>query len=731
MEAKAIWLFVFVGLYWAYCIFWGIKGALSTKTASDYFISGRSVPMWVFILAATATSWSGWTFVGHPGLLYMTGMQYGFIGLYAIGIPMSGMLFLKRQWMIGRRWGFVTPGEMYHDYFRSNAMVWLVLVVGTIFAIPYLGIQLRASGFLFNILTDGALGTEVGMWALSLIVLFYVASGGLRAVAYVDAMQCVLLLFGMAAISFIAINYMGSIADLGRSMAAVSQWDLVTGGENPGTPGLTPAGHSGYVATPGVIQWVSSVGDAQGGAWTSVMVLSYMMSMAGIMASPSFTMWAFSNKDPRPFAPQQTWASALLSGAVIVVLLAVQAMAGHGLGANTDLVRDVHNPEYEETLGQYRDLFQTPEDVVLQRGLIATANPELSRAEVAARIEAGLEAVRAGEDPREAAGWVDLRREGGGDTGLVPQLMSLLESVAPWFVGLLAVCALGAFQSTGAAYMSTTSGMYTRDVLRRYINPNVSHYVQKQTGRGVVTLLVLAALLVATFTTDALVLLGGTAVALGLQMWVPLIAVCFWPFLTRQGVVAGLCVGIAAVLFTDNMGIAFAGALGIELPWGRWPLTIHSGGWGIVLNMLVAIAVSAITQDDKELEHRMSFHGWLREHAGLPMEKRHLIPVAWGIVAVYYIFAIGPANILGSYLFGNPSDPSTWWVFGFPSIYVYQIICWIYGIGMMWFLCYKMEMSTVPKKQIDILHDEDALVDPEIARDKHARAGHQRAGDPI
>jgi len=45
----------------------GIRGAQLAKTASDYFISGRKLPMWVFVLAATATSFSGWTFMGHPG----------------------------------------------------------------------------------------------------------------------------------------------------------------------------------------------------------------------------------------------------------------------------------------------------------------------------------------------------------------------------------------------------------------------------------------------------------------------------------------------------------------------------------------------------------------------------------------------------------------------------------------------------------------------------------------
>jgi len=34
-------------------------------------------------------------------------------------------------------------------------------------------------------------------------------------------------------------------------------------------------------------------------------------------------------------------------------------------------------------------------------------------------------------------------------------------------VGLLAVCALAAMQSTGAAYMSTFSAMFTRNILCR------------------------------------------------------------------------------------------------------------------------------------------------------------------------------------------------------------------------------------------------------------------------
>lgn len=209
MEAKVVWLFIFVALYWAYCVFWGVKGAMGAKTASDYFIAGRSLSLWVFVLAATATSFSGWTFMGHPGLLYRDGFQYAYASFYAITIPFTGVMFLKRQWMLGKRYGFVTPGEMLSTYFRGDAIRLLTVLVALCFSIPYLGLQLRASGFLFNVLTDGALSITAGMWMLSAVVFIYVASGGLRAVAYVDTLQCVLLMAGIAAIGIIAISYVG------------------------------------------------------------------------------------------------------------------------------------------------------------------------------------------------------------------------------------------------------------------------------------------------------------------------------------------------------------------------------------------------------------------------------------------------------------------------------------------------------------------------------------------
>ena len=636
MEPKIVWLFAFVIAYWIYCIFWGIKGAIQSKTASDYFIAGRQIPVWVFVLAATATSFSGWTFMGHPGLLYRDGFQYAYASFYAITIPFTGVMFLKRQWIIGKRFGFVTPGEMLSSYFRSDVMRVLVVIVALVFSVPYLGVQLRASGFLFNVLTDGMLSVNWGMWVLSLVVLIYVAFGGLRAVAYVDTLQCILLAGGIVAIGFIVLDAVGGWSALNEGIAALIALDTK----------VTPAGHSHYVAIPGVIQFVPSGDKAVGGAWTGIMCLTYMFALMGIQSAPAFSMWSFANKNPRPFAPQQVWASSAGIGFILIFFTAIQGMGGHLIGADT------------------------------------------------AMLEAGhaVDKIGLGNDLMEMEGKQDM---------IVPALINLMSEASPWLVGLLSVCALAAMQSTGAAYMSTASGMLTRDIYKHFVHKQANHATQKLFGRLGVVVIVIAALIVATTSKDVLVLLGGLAVAYGFQMWPALIAICWCPWLTRQGIVAGLIAGIVAVTCTETIGQDWFNITA----WGRWPLTIHSAGWGIIFNLGLAIIVSAFTQKDTETQHRRAYHDYLKEHAGLPQEKRRLVPIAWIVTIGWFIFAVGPGAVIGNTIFGSPSDADSW-TFGIPSIWAWQILWWALGVGMMWFLAYKMQMSTIPNTEIQALTED-------------------------
>jgi len=629
---KIAWVFVFLMLYWGYCVFWGVRGAARARSVADYFIANRTLSAPVFVLAVTAVSFSGWTFIGHPGLIYRDGLPYALASLSAVTIPLTGVLFLKRQWLLGRHFGFITPGEMFAHYFNSELMRVLVVVVALVFSVPYLGLQLRAAGFLLNVITHGLLAVEFGMWVLAMVMLSYVASGGLRTVAHVGVLQGLMVAAGISITGLVTLSLLGGWEAFTTALAALVGDD----------PLRTPAGHSHYVAIPGVIQFVADGSRAAGGAWTGMMMLSYHLALMGIMASPAFSMWAFASRSPAAFAPQQVWASALGMGLVMVLFSTVQGFGGHFLGADRTFLN--------------------------QHGALVNPLMELNLS---------------GVDLMDTEGQQDL---------LVPHLINLLGAAAPWLVGLLCLCALAAMESTASGYMLTAGGILTRDLLGHYVWPGARDYTQTFIARLCITGLVLLALVVASSSGDALVLLGGLAVSFGFQMWPALLAICYWPFLTRQGVTAGLLTGLVVVMLTESVGQRW---LGIGA-WGRWPLTIHAAGWGIVANLGVAVVVSLFSHDD-DLRKR-EFHELLRQRAALPAVRRRWIGPAWGFTILWLLFAVGPGAVLGNRLFGDPDDPASWW-FGIPSLWVWQVLAWLTGVGLLWFLAYYLGMGTAPPEE--------------------------------
>jgi solute:Na+ symporter, SSS family len=303
------WVWLFAGLYWAYCIFWGIKGYFWARSSTRWTIAGRGLPLWLFLLAATATSFSGWTYVGHPGLIAFDGIAYAFASFYVLTIPITATFFAKRLWMLGRRYEFVTPGDLYSYYYGAErgwgeTIRWLIVLIAFLFSSFYTAVQLVAAGQIFAITTG--VPVLVGSILLAAIVYFYVAAGGLRSTAWVDALQAGLLWVGIVLIGSVVLNYFGG-------------WDAFTSQ-------LRTLGPD-FLEVPGA--WRPTlIGDTE---WTGVFQLTYMFSLMGIMASPAFHMWTFANRDPRPFPWQQVFASTLFIGFALFFFTAIQGLGGRML----------------------------------------------------------------------------------------------------------------------------------------------------------------------------------------------------------------------------------------------------------------------------------------------------------------------------------------------------------------------------------------------------------------
>ena len=628
MSTSLVWLIAFMAAYWAFCIYWGVTAGRMSRTAGDFHLADRRLSPWVFVVTATAMSFSAWTFLGQPAFLFRDGFPFGEVSLGAVAIALTGVVFLKRQWLLGKRFGYVTPADMFADYYGGELLPIAVLVVALVFAVPFVSMQLSASGYLVALLSGGTVGPAAAMWVMTAVVFLYVCLGGIRGAAYVGVLQGLLFVAGLAAIALFAYLELGGLGAMSQSLARLGAGDG------------TPAGNAGgYFAIPGVVQFTAGLGRElpAGGIWTAAMILTYGFALMGIQASPAFTMWGFSCRSPKSFAVQQVWASAAVVGFVLVLCAVVAGVGGHFLGA-----------------------------------------------------------AGAGSAAADWLGAVDSRVT----ADLVGVYLQAITAQAPWFGALLAVCAIGAVQVAAAAFAATTGSMLAHDVYAHYVNPRATDRQERLFARIGVGLVLLAALLLATYSPGAESALGALALAFGCQLWPALAGLCWFPWITRQGVAVGLLAGLAAVVLTEPFGHALSTYLGLHLPWGRWPWTIYSAGWGIVINVTACLVVSLLSQRADERRHRQRFHRFLQDMSRLGPAKRALKPAAWAITLAWFFFALGPGAVFGNDLFGAPGAGVAGWSLGVPSLWAWQVIWWALGVMVVWFLAYKMEMSVVVGRSV-------------------------------
>ena len=62
--------------------------------------------------------------------------------------------------MLSRKFGYITPGEMYFDYYKSDTLRIITVLVTFFVAIPLLAVFFGATGFLVNVLSDGYISRD-------------------------------------------------------------------------------------------------------------------------------------------------------------------------------------------------------------------------------------------------------------------------------------------------------------------------------------------------------------------------------------------------------------------------------------------------------------------------------------------------------------------------------------------------------------------------------------------
>ena len=274
---------------------------------------------------------------------------------------------------------------------------------------------------------------------------------------------------------------------------------------------------------------------------------------------------------------------------------------------------------------------------------------------------------------------------------LVQQYIRAIGTHYPWLMGLLAISAIAAIQSTSAILLTSSGNVLARDIYKRQFQRDADWGDQKRVSAILMLLLCLAALMLASFAMKVAVVLAALAIPMSFQLLPALMAALWLPWVPRHAVTFGLIVGMVVVVLTEPLGQILTG---YALPWGKWPFTVHSGVWGMFFNLVICVLTASFSGRDTDSDRRQALHSALNAASGKPSSNRAK-SAAWILLLVWVFFAAGPGSVLGNAIFGDPSGGIDAWVFGVPSIWAWSLFWWALGVGLVWFLAVRMGMSVL------------------------------------
>ena len=250
-----------------------------------------------------------------------------------------------------------------------------------------------------------------------------------------------------------------------------------------------------------------------------------------------------------------------------------------------------------------------------------------------------------------------------------------------------AVVLLAAATLLAVSVFATSGALIAgREIVLAYVAPGLAPSDQRLALR--VTLAVVWGLMAAMagFAPLSSAVFGALAVPLSVQLLPAFLGLAFLPWISRSAVLTGLVIGALLVFFTEPPGLILFEGLFLDLPWGRWPLTIHSAAWGLAFNAGFVLLSAIFTRKGAERDRRDRLHAEFAARWRTDWGGRAGRAAKWSLTLIWAFLAIGPGAILGNTFFSQPIFTEAEAALGLPSLWVWALLSWLIGVILVWWI---------------------------------------------
>ena len=202
-----IYVLVMLGIGWSM--------SRQTRSSLDFFLADRSLKAWVTAISSTASSESAWAVLGTVGLAYKEGLSaIWFLPGCLMGYLINWFFIAEKLRKRSKEIQAVTLPDYIEIYFNDKNHLLRLISVVIIFScmIAYVAAQFTAIGKTFNVIfgVPHILSVPIG----GAIVLGYTMMGGVRAVAWTDFIQGLIMVFGLIVLSMAAMRSLGGFPEM-------------------------------------------------------------------------------------------------------------------------------------------------------------------------------------------------------------------------------------------------------------------------------------------------------------------------------------------------------------------------------------------------------------------------------------------------------------------------------------------------------------------------------------
>ncbi len=226
-RAFGAWDWTVIGIYFA--ILFGIAWWVILKgrdTADDYFLAGRNLGWFVIGASIFASNIGSEHLVGLAGSGATDGVAMAHYELHAWCLLVLGWVMVP---FYARSRVFTMP-EFLERRFTPTAR-WVLSIISLVaYVLTKIAVGIFAGGIVFSVLLPDArfMGLD-SFWVGSILVIVltgvYTVLGGLRAVAYTEAVQTIVLVFGSALVTIFGLKALGGWGEL-RAICGSDMFNL-------------------------------------------------------------------------------------------------------------------------------------------------------------------------------------------------------------------------------------------------------------------------------------------------------------------------------------------------------------------------------------------------------------------------------------------------------------------------------------------------------------------------